>query len=110
MKAIAPSLEVMEGVFLHSCEGVSLVLEGREGTDRVRGEVITAIGAVEALWQDNYLGTRFGSFMYLFSSMYEVRRLVGSCSGTFFSWCSRMGWIRRTRCKLRQSNLNGLLQ
>lgn len=45
-----------------------------------RGEVIAAIGTVEAFWQHNYLCARFGSFMNLFSSMSEVCRFVGACS------------------------------
>jgi len=62
-------------------EGRGLVLgwwRGEEGFG-VGGEVVAAVRAVEAFWQNDDVGARGRGFEHLISSMREILVLVGAC-------------------------------
>ncbi len=90
--------ERVEG-FLRSWGGRSVSLDGRaEGLgENERGEVVAAIGAVEAFGQHNYPCARFSCFAHFFLCMEEIRRFVGACVCVISILHRRVG-LKRTRC------------
>ena len=68
-----------------SVEGGRLVFRqgGREESFGVGGEVLAAIGRVEALWEHDEGGPGLGSFEDASTSPGNVGGFVGACSGRF---------------------------
>ena len=66
-----------------SVEGGRLVFRWGRGEERfgVRGEVLAAIGRIEAFWEDDEGGPSLGCFEDARTSAGKVGGFVGACSG-----------------------------
>ena len=68
-----------------SVEGGRLIFRWGGGEERfgVRGEVLAAIGRIEAFWKDDEGGASLGGFEDTRTSPGKVGGFVGACSGRF---------------------------
>ena len=75
----------LEGQAGESVKGGRLVFRRGRGEERfgVGGEVLAAIGRVEAFWEDDEGSPGFGSFEDARTSPGKVGGLVSACSGRF---------------------------